>query len=119
VTLDSLLDEIMVSTADFPSFKMDLSMDPSVVGLVKQLDGVVGGSAVSSARRLAYRGAESNQLESMFPGVDRGQGMPIEARERMAEQRAANPGLNSDRGMSNARRATSNLMLIVRPAKDY
>lgn len=119
VTLDSLLDEIMVSTGDFPSFKMDLSMDPSVVGLVKQLDGVVEGSAVASARRLAYRGADNNQLVSMFPGVDRGQGMPLAAREQMAEQRAANSGLNSDRGMSNARRATSNLMLIVRPAKDF
>ena len=118
VTLDSLLDEIIVSTGDFPSFKMDLSMDPSVVGLVKQLDGVVEGSAVASARRLAYRGSDNNQLVSMFPGVVRGQGMPMTAREQLAEQRAANSSLNSDRGMSNARRATSNLVLIVRPAKD-
>jgi hypothetical protein len=115
--IDSFLTEITGSVEEFPSYRMDLSFDPSVLGLVNQLGGVLDRSDAPLARRLAYQAEGVPKPASGFVGVDRGQGIPSDARLKYAAEAAKNR-TDPKASMSVKRGAPSYLLLIVRPAKD-
>ena len=104
--IDSFLMDAFAQYKNFPTYRLDLSFDPSVLNLANQLSTVA--SSDDYARRLTFRGAADTGLVTMFPHVDKGTGVKLEDRIAVSQSR--------DRSMTKERREMSYLILMVKPA---
>jgi len=106
--LDLALTEIMNHFEDFPEFAMDLLTDKSAAMLVKQLSSIkVAVGSDGFAKRLSLVDAPGNR-SPFAASTRRNQPMTIANRKTMKSGMV----LGSDEG-----RETSNVLLILRPAK--
>jgi hypothetical protein len=107
--LDAFLVDIERQYKDFPNYRLDMSFDPTVLQLTKQLSSVSTSS--DAARRLAFRDTERLGLVTSFPAGGREvQYVGMEARKLLSEQPGA-PKLKSPD-------TTSYLILLVRNIPD-
>jgi hypothetical protein len=107
--IDAFLVDIERQYKDFPNYRLDMSFDPTVLQLTKQLSSVV--TASDAARRLAFRDTEQLGLVTAFPAGGREvQYVGIDARKQLSEQSGA-PKLKSPD-------TTSYLILLVRNMPD-
>jgi hypothetical protein len=101
--------EIAGQYKDFPKFRMDMSFDPSVSQLMKQLGTI--SSEEEGARRLTFRGAGGAGLVSAFPVASKkGEPLDVEKRKLLAAQSSKSKKRESSRD------EISYLILLVRSA---
>lgn len=102
--IDSFLMEVAAQYRDFPKFRMDLSFDPAVLQLMKQLNSISSGD--DGARRLTFRGSSDSGLVSLFPSSSgKGEFLDVEMRKRLVESKGVK---------KSSREETSYLILLVR-----
>jgi anti-sigma factor RsiW len=102
--IDSFLMEVVAQYRDFPKFRMDLSYDPAVLKLMKQLNSISSGD--DGARRLTFRGSSDSGLVSLFPAASgKGEFLDVEMRKRLLEKKGVK---------KSSREETSYLILLVR-----
>lgn len=107
--IDSFIMEIAGQYKDFPKFRMDMSFDPSVSQLMKQLGTI--SSEEEGARRLTFRGAGDAGLVSAFPVASKkGEPLDVEKRKLLAAQSSKSKKRESSRD------EISYLILLVRSA---
>lgn len=107
--IDSFIMEIAGQYKDFPKFRMDMSFDPSVSQLMKQLGTI--SNEEEGARRLTFRGAGDSGLVSTFPVTSKaGESLDVGKRKLLA-------GQSFDRKKrESSRDEISYLILLVRSA---
>jgi hypothetical protein len=81
----SFLRDIESQYKDFPQYRLDMTIDPSVIQLMNQLSSINNDS--EGVRRLTYRGKDELGLVSAFPaGVREGEYLDIEKRRQLRSQ---------------------------------
>jgi hypothetical protein len=103
--IDAFLREVASQYRDFPQYRFDMSVDPTVLQLSTQLGSIVSND--DGARRLTFQSKGDLGLVSSFPaGIRKGEPLAIAKREQLGNQPKP-PKLSS-------RDETSYLILLVR-----